>query len=172
MQPPTSSAPTAAPAPAAPACPLKPQRTLSDWLLGLLGLAMILLAVAVALVGGDADAGQRPGGSAPALRILEPAAGAAVGERVALVFTAGDELRLHAGGWGVDSLHLHAVAGPGEFMPSPRDLQPLGERRYRWALPALPPGEQTLQLYWSGPDHRRLSAGSSAPVQVHVRAQR
>ena len=48
-------------------------------------------------------------------------------------------------------------------------LKPLGGRRFRWNIPGLPPGEHRMRLQWSGPDHRTLREGGSAPFTLLVR---
>lgn len=142
-------------------------RTLPDRLLGLVGGAMIVAALAVLLFGGEGDTGQ-PAAPAPRLSVVAPAAGALVREALVVEFRSDAELRPQPGGWGVGSHHLHLELDGTEYMPAPTDVERLPSGAYRWVLPRLDPGEHTLRLFWSGPDHRPLPDGASAPVRFSV----
>ena len=54
-------------------------------------------------------------------------------------------------------------------MAGAADIQAVGGRRFRWPIPGLPPGEHRIRLQWSGPDHRTLREGGSAPFTLLVR---
>jgi hypothetical protein len=147
----------------------RPEALWSDRVYGAIGIIAVVLAIVFLFVGGPKDGEQTaaaPG--VPTLRLLEPAAGAAVGQPLTLVFDAG--IPLTADGGNRDgSLHVHVRVGATELMSGPGSLQPLGGTRYRWALPALPPGDHTVRLYWSDDRHRVIEDGVSAPVDVTLR---
>lgn len=157
----TDTAATAAPQP----------RTVSDRLLGAVGVLAILLALFFALFGGEEDGGgERPVAPPPAIAVLEPRDGAELSGRVALVFDAGTPMRQGPAGWvAAGRYHLHALVDGTEVMAAPDEVQPLGGTRYRWTLPPLPAGERRITLRWSGPDHRTLEEGGAPPRTVRVR---
>lgn len=146
----------------------RPEALWSDRVYGAIGIVAVVLAVVFLFVGGPKDGEQAASPGIPTLRLLEPAAGAAVGQPLTLVFDAG--IPLTADGGNRDgSLHVHVRVGATELMSGPGSLQPLGGTRYRWALPALPPGPHTVRLYWSDDRHRVIEDGVSAPVDVTLR---
>ena len=89
------------------------------------------------------------------------------GEGTALIFETTEPIGPSPEGWGTGRYHLHLRIDEIELMPARRDIHALEPGRYRWTV-AIPPGERVLRLYWSGPDHRSLPHGASAPVRVQV----
>jgi len=141
---------------------------LSDRVLGVLGGAMVLMAVVLFFVGGPED-GVALQVDAPVLELVQPKHGITVQtENLPVVFRVEGELRQSAGGWGLDSLHLHLSFDGVELMPAPADIEPLPGGLYRWTLAKPEPGLHTLRLLWSGPDHRAIRGAESRTVQVRV----
>jgi hypothetical protein len=141
----------------------------ADRVYGAVAGVALLLALFFLFRGG-VDDGKRASATngVPRLVLVEPAAGAAVAQPVALVFDAGTAL----GTDGADRArgnHVHVRVGGTELMSGPGSLRALGGTRYRWTLPAVPAGEQALRLYWSDARHRALAAGASGEVKVTVR---
>ena len=139
---------------------------LSDRVYGAIGIAAVLLAVVFLFVGGPKDGESKPG--IPRLRLLEPAAGAALEQPVTVDFDAGTPLGTD-GGNRDGSLHVHVRVGGTELMSGPGSLRPLGGTRYRWTLPPVPAGTHVLRLYWSDDRHRTLPDGASDSVTVTLR---
>ena len=131
---------------------------------GLLVLALFFL-----VRGGPADTGADRAG-APQLAVVEPREGGEVGLPLAVVFDAGTRLELGPAGWNAGGRHVHLRVGGAELMAGSADVTPLGGTRYRWTVPALPAGEQTLQLVWSDEGHRPVAEGASRAVRVRVRS--
>jgi hypothetical protein len=157
------------PAPAArPARPPAPRRTPVETLLGVVGGAMVVLAVVLLFVGGPSDGAATPGTRAPALELLDPAPGSSVPARPTLVFASGAELVRMPGGWGVGDLHLHVEIDGREFMPSTAEIERVAAGTYRWTVGPLDPGVRTLRLFWAGPDHRAMDEGATPRVSVRV----
>jgi hypothetical protein len=141
-----------------------------DLLFGMVGGAMVLLAVVLLFVGGPRDTGAgAPQSEAPQLELLAPAAGAELSGPLAVDFRFPGTLSRNPGGWGTGDLHIHLEINGREYMPSPRDIQPLEGDVYRWTLPPLPTGTHALRLFWAGPDHRPMTAGESQTVTVRSR---
>lgn len=147
--------------------PQPARRSVADLVLLVLGGAMILGALVLLLRGGPEDGGAGSG-PVPGLGIVQPAPGAAVSGPFGVVFRSEQELRQMPTGWGADSLHLHILIDGQSYMPSPTDIQRQPDGSYRWSVPALPPGEHSLRLFWSGPDHRPIPRGGSERVQVRA----
>ena len=143
-------------------------RSFSDRLLGSIAAAMLLLAVVAgigSLIGGEPEA-QVPV-SFP-LKLESPANGAAVGNPVEMVFATEAPLTQTPMGWGTGEMHLHAAVNGQDVMPAGPEITQTGSGRYRWRLRLSDPGEYTLRLFWSGPDHAPIAEGASAPVSVRV----
>ena len=140
-----------------------------DRVYGIVAAVLAMMALFFLLRGGPADTGARGPAAAPAITLIEPREGAEVALPVAVVFDAGTRLEAGPMGWNAAGRHLHLRAGEAELMAAPGDVQPLGGTRYRWTVPALPGGEQTLQLTWSDERHRPVAQGASRPVRVRVR---
>ena len=102
------------------------------------------------------------------LVLQEPADGMTIGNPVELIFTTDARLGQTPMGWGADSLHLHVAVNGRDVMPSGQEISRLDGQRFRWMLRLPEPGEYTLRLFWSGPDHAPLTEGASAPVRVRV----
>ncbi len=141
----------------------------ADRVYGAVGVLAVLLALFFLVRGGPRDTGAAPAANVPRLTILAPAAGAELAQPVVVEFDAGAALRLEPAGWGAGGRHVHIRAGERELMAGGTDVAPLGGTRYRWTLPALPPGEHVLRMTWSDERHRAMEAGASAPVRVRVR---
>jgi hypothetical protein len=148
-------------------------QTRSDRILGAVGIVLVLLGLFfwVRSFGeGGSDTGAGPAVAAvPALSLLSPAAGAELAQPASVEFDAGAPLTLGPTGWTAAGRHLHLFAGGTELMASANDLRQVSGTRYRWTLPALPPGETTLRLAWSDASHRTISDGASVPVTVRLR---
>jgi hypothetical protein len=140
-----------------------------DRVYGIVAAALAALALFYLFRGGPADTGADRPAAAPAITLVEPREGAEVTLPAAVVFDAGTRLEAGPMGWNAAGRHVHLRAGGAELMAAPGDVQPLGGTRYRWTVPALPGGEQTLQLTWSDAQHRPLAEGASRPVRVRVR---
>ena len=167
MSSPPLGAPVRSPQPRSDAGSHRSARVL-DGVLGLIGGAMILLAVGVLLWGGEPDGGAAAEGVAPpSITLIEPAGDAIGAGPVPVVFEVPVRLRQGPSGWHAESLHLHARVDGIEVMPTPDEIQPLGGDRYRWML-SLPPGRHTLQLSWSDPNHAPLPAGASVARTITV----
>lgn len=131
---------------------------------------MVLAAIVLLLAGGERDTGaERVPSAAPVLELLRPVSGASVEGPLRIEFRLPVPLELAPDGWGAADLHLHLELDGREYMPSPRDIQPLGGSEYRWSMPALPAGEHTLRLFWAGPDHAAMEEGASERVTVSAR---
>jgi hypothetical protein len=146
----------------------RPVRTVPDRLLGLLGGAMLLLALVVLIRGGESDDGGRPLGPPPAVRLLEPAPGTALTGPLAVVFELDGELRQMSSGWGVEGYHLHLQLDGLELMPAPGDITELPDKGYRWTVGRLEPGPHTLKLFWADASHVRVPEGGSEVVEVQA----
>ncbi|CAN5358624.1 hypothetical protein BH23GEM4_BH23GEM4_00340 [soil metagenome] len=142
----------------------------SDWALGIVGGAMVLLAVVLvvrSLLGfgaADASAPAAP----PVITLLAPAAGAVVADPVPLEFRVDADLRPTSGGWGAGGLHLHAEVDGREVMPGGDAIVRLEGGSYRWTLPIGAPGEHNLRLRWAGAGHRPLATGEIRAVMVRI----
>ncbi|CAN5856611.1 hypothetical protein BH20GEM3_BH20GEM3_14610 [soil metagenome] len=130
---------------------------------------MLLLALAVAinsLVRGNSSEAQLS--PAQPLVLAEPRNGATVSNPVELLFTTGAALTQTPMGWGAESLHLHAAVNGQDVMPAGPEITSLGSERYRWMLRLPGPGNYTLRLFWSGPDHAPLAEGASEAIRIRV----
>ncbi len=137
--------------------------------LGILLVGIVVLVIGFWIDARRSDTGNPAGPTVPQITLIEPTAGAVVESPLPVLFETPVRLRWVAGGWQAGQLHVHAEVSGSELMPGARDIQPLGENRYRWTLPALPAGEHTLRLFWSSPDHRPIQEGQSATVEIIVR---
>lgn len=140
----------------------------ADRLYGAVALALLALAAFFALRGGPADGAS----TVPRLAILAPATRTSVDQPVAMEFDAGEVLTPGDTWWTAQGRHVHLRLGGAELMAARADLQPLGGTRYRWILPRLPTGDQTLQLYWSDAAHRPLRSGASLPIHIWLPPER
>lgn len=150
--------------------PAEAPATPADRILGLLGGAMVLLAL-VLLVRQCVAPGPEDGAPiVPTIRLVEAPA-VAPGSGVVVTFSTDAPLEQGLAGWGADTLHLHADLDGRMVMSDAGRVEPLGEGRFRWTLPAaaLPPGRPPLVLYWAGPSHRRVAGGATAPVLLPAR---
>lgn len=145
---------------AAPALAKRP-RALPDALLTTVGVAMLLMAVALFFIGGEGDTTRRPLVAAPVLDLLAPQEGAVIDGPVEMIFSTSRPITAHRDGWGVDDFHLHAHLDGQEVMPNAAQIVPLEKGRYRWTV-KLPAGAHAVRLYWAGPDHKPLPGGSEA----------
>ncbi len=161
---------TSAPDAAQSTSPAPPQPTVLPAVIGI-----VVIGVAVLVLGFWVDARRNAEGVGgetaplPQITLVEPAPGAVVASPIPVIFEVPVRLRWVAGGWQAGRLHIHAGVNGRELMPGSRDIEPLGQNRYRWTLPALPAGEHTLRLFWSGPDHRPIEAGASESITVQAR---
>jgi hypothetical protein len=150
---------------AAPFAPPPPQK--SDLVFGAVAVLALVLAL-VFFVAGEADQGSAP--PPPRITVVEPASGTAVSGPFAIVFETPARMARDSTGWVAEGrYHLHATVGGAELMAGAADVQAVGGRRFRWLIPGLPPGEHRIRLQWSGPDHRTLREGGSAPFTLLVR---
>lgn len=140
----------------------------ADRVYGILGAALVVLALFF-LLRGEADTGAAPPAAVPQLNLVEPAEGAEATLPLGVVFDAGVPLVVGPMGWNAGGRHVHLRVGGTELMAGGGDIRPLGGTRYRWTVPSLPRGEQTLQLAWSDEQHRPLAEGASRTVRVRVR---
>lgn len=141
----------------------------SDRLLGLLGAAMVVGAIALLVAGGEGDTGAAATTPAPRIELRSPADGAVVSGPVDVVFRIAGDLARLPGGWGIGGHHLHLSIDGIEVMPSASDLERLATGEYRWRLRALDPGPHELLLLWSGMDHRPIPGTESDTVRVTAR---
>lgn len=146
-----------------------PQPAVLPTVLGILMIGIAVLAIGFWMDARRNAAETSAGAALPTITLIEPAPGAVVESPLPVLFEAPVRLRWVAGGWQAGRLHIHAEVSGSELMPGARDIQPLGENRYRWTLPPLPAGEHTLRLFWSGPDHRPIQQGASEAVGILVR---
>lgn len=150
---------------AAPFAP--PPRRKSDLVYGAVAVVALALAL-VFFVAGEADTGA-DGAAPPPITVIEPRSGAAVSGPFAFVFETPATMTRDSTGWIADGrYHLHATVSGVELMAGTDDIESIGGNRYRWSIPGLPPGEHRVRLQWSGPDHRTLRAGGSAPFTLLV----
>jgi hypothetical protein len=139
-----------------------------DRVYGIVAAGLIVLALFFLVRGGPSDTGAAPAG-APRLVVVEPREGGEVTLPLGVVFDAGTRLEAGPMGWNAGGKHVHLRVGGTELMAGTADLAPLGGNRYRWTVPALPAGEQTIQLTWSDESHRPVAEGASSPVRVRVK---
>ena len=133
--------------------------------------AVLLIAAALFLLvqndpGGD-DVVPVP--TAPAVTILSPASGTAVGRQIELRFTSEETLSIQPGGWGTGGLHIHADVGGQEVMPSSTDIRPVPDGSYEWTLPAPDTGSIALRLFWSDEAHVPVPLSATDDVFLTVR---
>jgi hypothetical protein len=144
--------------------------TTSDRLLGLLGAAMVIGAIALLVLGGEGDTGAAATTTtAPLIELRSPAGGAVGSGPVDVVFRVPGDLARLPGGWGIGDNHLHLSIDGIEVMPSASDLERLGAGEYRWRVAALEPGPHEIFLLWSGVDHRPIPGTGSETVRITAR---
>lgn len=139
-------------------------------LIGGLGILMVTAGIVVGTVQALRPAADEPlaVANAPALVILQPAAGDTVDAPLILRFTAGDRLALGPMGWASDQLHLHAYLNDTEVMPAAADIVEEADGVFQWRLSAAA-GTARLQLRWAGMSHGAIEAGASEVVPFTVR---
>lgn len=131
-------------------------------------IGIVILGITLLILGRVAAARRNaPTETLPAIELLSPAADTTATTPLVLVFDPNAELRLHPTGWGAGRNHLHVKLNDTEIMPGARDIEDLGNGRYRWTVQAAP-GTYRLQMVWSGPDHRPLPDGRSQTRQVII----
>lgn len=140
--------------------------TLRDKLIGIAGVAAIVLAFSLWVRGAASE--PRPASGPSPLVLLEPRSGALVSGPVPVVFQTPAELAPGPGGWSDGPHHLHLVVDGRDHMPRPGDIARVGPGCFRWTLAGLPPGEYEIRLAWSGLDHRLLPEGRSEAATVRV----
>ncbi|MBD0319792.1 MAG: hypothetical protein ICV87_05630, partial [Gemmatimonadetes bacterium] len=134
-------------------------RPATDRVYGIIAAALVLLALFFLFRGGPSDTGVAPAAGVPPLSIVEPREGAEVSLPAGVVFDAGTRLEVGPMGWNAGGRHVHLLVGGTELMAGAAEVQPLGGNRYRWTVPSLPQGAQTLRLTWSDEAHRPLAEG-------------
>jgi hypothetical protein len=148
------------------------ERLMADRVFGIVGGAMVLLGLVVlarSFMEGGSDTGSGPASAVPQIRIVSPAAGAALTQPATVEFDAGAPLVLGPTGWTAAGRHLHLFAGGTELMASATEITAVRGTRYRWALPRLPPGFTTLRMTWSGENHQSITQGASQTIPVTLR---
>jgi hypothetical protein len=145
------------------------RRTPQDIVLGVIGAAMVLMAVVLLVMGGESDSGLPRSAAPPALTVAAPVPGATVEGPVEVVFRSAAELGPKPMGWGTEQLHLHLQVDGQQFMPAAGDIRRLPDGSYLWRFGALEPGPHTLRLFWSDTAHRPLAEGASEPLRVQAR---
>lgn len=152
-----------------PSADAAPRRTTSDLVFGAVAVVAVLLA-AFFLFAGEADTGAEVTAPPPEITVVEPRDGEVVSGAFPVVFEIPMRLTLGPSGWTAEGIyHPHVMVDGTELMAGPRDIEALEGPRYRWTIPALPPGEHRVRLQWAGPDHRTLEGGGSEPFTVVVR---
>lgn len=144
-------------------------RPILDRVLGLVGGGMILLAIVLMFIGGEQDGASAIPVATPALDLVQPRHGVTLRtDNLVVVFRVDGELRQLPGGWGTDSLHLHLNLDGTEVMPTAMDIERVSGDLFRWTLPRPEAGLHTVQLVWSGSDHRPVPGSGSRTVQIKV----
>lgn len=143
-------------------------RLKSDLVFGAVAAAALVLALFF-FVAGETDEGAGAVTPPPRITVVAPRSGATVSGPFAIVFETPASMVRDSAGWTADGrYHLHATVGGTELMAGAHDVESLGGGRYRWSIPGLPAGEHRMRLQWSGPDHRTLREGGSAPFTLRV----
>lgn len=145
----------------------KPARSVPDTVLGLVGGAMVLLALFVLIQGGLRD-GAGAAAPAPLLAVVHPTSGSVLEGPLVVQFDVQATMQPQPGGWGVGGYHLHLQLDVLELMPGPTDLRPASSG-YQWVVGPLEPGTHRLQLYWADEHHRRVEDGASEVVVIEAR---
>ncbi|MBW3656759.1 MAG: hypothetical protein KY444_11705 [Gemmatimonadetes bacterium] len=148
------------------------ERLMADRVFGIVGGAMVLLGLVFlvrSFLEGGSDTGSGPAVAVPQIRIVSPAAGAALPQPASVEFDAGAPLVLGPTGWTAAGRHLHLFVGGTELMASANEIAAVQGTRYRWSLPRLPPGSTTLRMTWSGENHDSITEGSSQTIPVTLR---
>lgn len=148
------------------------ERLVADRVFGIVGGAMVLLGLVFlvrSFMEGGSDTGSGPASAVTQIRIVSPAAGAALPQPASVEFDAGAPLVLGPTGWTAAGRHLHLFAGGTELMASATEITPVQGTRYRWALPRLPAGPTTLRMTWSGENHQSIAQGASETISVTLR---
>lgn len=142
--------------------------TLRDRVLGIVGGAMLVAALAFLVAGGAGDDGEVAASGPSPLVLISPGDGAVLEGPVELVFTAsGADLEPNPTGWGAEGFHVHADIDGVERMPAMADIRRTGDR-YTWTLADPPTGEVTVRLVWSDARHRPVAEGASDAVTVVI----
>jgi hypothetical protein len=96
----------------------------------------------------------------PPLKIVAPAEGAIIGQRVAVVFEGPPQLSKFTMDNPKAVVHLHIALDDLELMPMGEQLIGLGGNRYTFIfdLPAKP-GKHMLSLYWADQQHKKIEDG-------------
>jgi hypothetical protein len=145
------------------------ERPMADRVFGIVGGVMVLLGLVFlvrSFMEGGSDTGSGPASAVPQIRIVSPAAGAALPQPASVEFDAGAPLVLGPTGWTAAGRHLHLFAGGTELMASATEITAVQGTRYRWALPRLPAGSTTLRMTWSGETHQSIPQGASQTISV------
>jgi len=148
------------------------ERLMADRVFGIVGGVMVLLGLVFlvrSFMAGGSDTGSGPAVAVPQIRIVSPAAGAALPQPASVEFDAGAPLVLGPTGWTAAGRHLHLFVGATELMASATEITAIQGTRYRWALPRLPPGSTTLRMTWSGENHQSIAQGASETIPVTLR---
>ena len=95
----------------------------------------------------------------PALKILMPGNGDAVGSRLAIIFETPADLGKMTMGHHMMGTHLHVEADDTVLMPSQEQLVRLGANRYLFLfdLPAQA-GTKVLRISWAGANHKTIES--------------
>ena len=132
-------------------------------------IGIVILGITLLVLGRIAAARRNaPPETIPAIELISPASDTTISAPLILVFEPNTELRLQPTGWGAGRNHLHVRLDETEIMPGARDIEHLGDGRYQWTVPEARPGTYTLQLIWSGPDHRPLPDGRSQTRRIVI----
>jgi len=133
-----------------------------------IAIGIILLGLTLVILGRVAASRRNAQREAtPAIHLIAPAADTVTSAPLVLVFEPNTELRLQPTGWGAGRNHLHVKLNDTEIMPGARDIEDLGNGRYRWTVQTSP-GTYRLQMIWSGPDHRPLPEGRSETREIVI----
>jgi hypothetical protein len=141
--------------------------SVADLVLGVVGGAMVVLALLSAVFGRESTAA--PAEGPPQLTIVAPADQGVVTGRLEILFRPAVPINPGPGGWGTDRFHLHLDMNGRELMPGMDQIQRLPSGDYRWAVGAVPSGLHTLRLFWSDPAHRPVQGGDSESVTIQIR---
>jgi len=134
-----------------------------------IAIGIAILGITLLVLGRVAAARRNaPPETLPQIQLVSPAIDTIVAAPLILVFEPNADLRLQPTGWGAGRNHLHLKLDETEIMPAARDIESLGGGRYRWTVREAAPGTYTLQMIWSGPDHRPLQDGASEVRKVTI----
>jgi hypothetical protein len=142
--------------------------TLPDRLLGMVGGAMIFLALVLLVTGGPADGETPIAGEPPAIELLAPGPGATLVSPLAVRFRTQEPIAHGPGGWGTRGYHVHLELNGRELMPAPESIRREGGGEYVWDVGRVPPGETRLRLFWSDAEHRPVPDSGTPDVMVRI----